>query len=278
MGSVPVDHLPVGHLPPLISWLAMLLFCSCVMFLLWLRQLRTSNATSVDAAFAALTGFMGVAFAMLGEGAPLQRWLAGLIAGFWGGRLTYHLLRDRVLGHRAEDGRYKAMRDHFGARANWCFLVFYQLQAVTAGVFALPFLLIAQHKSTALLPLQWLGLSLTVFGFCLETLADTQLASHRKDPAQRGRTCRVGLWRFSRHPNYFGEWLLWCGIGLLGMSAPYGGFALIAPVLMFLLIRFVSGVPFAEQQSLRSRGDDYRSYMKTTNTFFPWLPHGEGRR
>lgn len=277
MGSVPVDHLPVDHLPPLISWLAMLLFCSFVMFLLWLRQLRTSNATSVDAAFAALTGAMGVAFAMLGEGAPLQRWLAGLIAGFWGGRLAYHLLRDRVLGHRAEDGRYKAMRDHFGARANWCFLVFYQLQAVTAGVFALPFLLIAQHKSTALLPLRWQALAHSFW------LLPRNAGRHpTREPSQGSCTARphMSCWTvaFSRHPNYFGEWLLWCGIGLLGMSAPYGGLALIAPVLMFLLIRFVSGVPFAEQQSLRSRGDDYRSYMKTTNTFFPWLPHGEGRR
>lgn len=256
-------------LSPALQWLVLLAASGVVLFAMWVRQLRTQNATAVDAAWSALTGSMGIAFAILGEGASLQRGLAAGIAAVWGGRLTWHLLRDRVFAHRGEDGRYAAMRAHFGHRAALHFLWFYLLQAVVAGVFALPFLLLAQNQSGALTPLQVVGLIALVAGFAIESVADAQLARHRKDPAQRGRTCRTGLWRYSRHPNYFGEWLLWCGIALIAAPSPHGWYAVFAPALMYVLIRYVSGVPFAEQQSLRSRGDDYRRYMATTNTFFP---------
>lgn len=260
---------PEPTMPPLMQWLTLLAVSGVVLFVLWLRQLRTKNATSVDAAWAALTGSMGIAFAILGQGAPLQRGLAAAIAAIWGGRLTWHLLRDRVFGHSGEDGRYAAMRAHFGDRAAVHFLWFYLLQALVAGVFALPFLLLAQNQAAELGLIQVLGLLALILGFAIETIADAQLARHRKDPTQRGRTCRSGLWRYSRHPNYFGEWLLWCGIAVIAFPSPHGFYALFAPALMYGLIRYVSGVPFAEKQALRSRGEDYRRYMATTNTFFP---------
>ena len=149
------------------------------------------------------------------------------------------------------------------------FLWFYQLQALVAGVFAAPFLLLAQNPSPTLQMVQVLGLALLVAGFGIEATADAQLARHRQDPSQKGKTCRSGLWRVSRHPNYFGEWLLWCGIAVIAAPAPHGLYALAAPALMYVLIRYVSGVPFVEKQALRSRGEDYRRYMATTNTFFP---------
>ena len=98
--------------------------------------------------------------------------------------------------------------------------------------------------------------------------------AHR-DPGQRGRTCRSGLWRYSRHPNYFFEWLTWCGIACVAFPAA-GWLALLQPVVMFVLVRFVSGVPFTELQSLKSRGDDYRRYQRETHAFVPWWPRREG--
>ena len=121
------------------------------------------------------------------------------------------------------------------------------------------------------LPLQIAGVALAVLSQALEWTADRQLAAHRRDPANSGRTCRSGLWRYSRHPNYFFEWLTWCGFGLATATA-LGWYAAIAPVAMWLSIRFVTGVPFTEKQAMASRGEDYRRYAAVTNAFFPWIP------
>lgn len=244
--------------------------------LLWLRQRRTRNATSVDAAWALAIGALGVAAALLGEGSVAQRALAAAIAGAWSGRLGLHLLRDRVFRESREDGRYRAMREHWGERAQARFFWFYQAQALAALLFALPFWLLAAHDATTIAPLQWTGLALAAAAQLGETVADRQLAAHRRDPAQRGRTCRRGLWRYSRHPNYFFEWLSWCGIALCVWPAA-GAWALVQPLAMFVLVRFVSGVPFTELQALKSRGDDYRRYQQETNAFVPWWPRRSER-
>jgi steroid 5-alpha reductase family enzyme len=239
---------------------------------LWARQIRTRNATSVDAAWAIAIGVLGLASAVFGDGAPLQRWLAAAIVGLWSGRLSWHLVVHRVLGHAHEDGRYRAMREYWRETAQFRFFCFYQAQAVAALVFALPFWLLSQHPVPHLVTGQWLGLAIVVVSQALEGAADRQLERHRGDPAQRGRTCRTGLWRYSRHPNYFFEWTTWCGIALVAAPAA-GWLATIQPAVMFVLVRFVSGVPFTELQSLKSRGDDYRRYQQETNTFVPWWPH-----
>lgn len=247
---------------------------------LWLRQTRTRNATSVDAAWALAIGGAGVAAALSGAGSGAQRLLAGSIALLWSTRLGWHLLRHRVFGHGAagpagEDGRYRAMREHWGDRANAHFFWFYQAQAAAAFVFALPFWFVAGHTAASPSPVQLAGLTLFGAAQAMEALADRQLEQHRADPSMRGRTCRRGLWAWSRHPNYFGEWLSWCGIALFALPAA-GAYAAIQPVVMFVLVRFVSGVPFTELQALRSRGDDYRRYQQETNAFFPWWPRRRG--
>jgi steroid 5-alpha reductase family enzyme len=238
---------------------------------LWWRQTRTRNATSVDAAWAFAIGALGVTFALVGDGAAVQRAVAGLVAAAWSARLTAHLVQHRIAGDQPEDGRYRAMREHWGRRANAHFLWFYLAQAGAACLFALPFGWIAMHDAAALAPVQWTGLALAAAAQALEAVADRQLAAHRRDPDARGRACRRGLWRFSRHPNYFAEWLTWCGIGLTAAPAA-GAWALLQPVVMFVLVRFVTGVPYAERQSLKSRGEDFVRYQQETNAFFPWLP------
>jgi steroid 5-alpha reductase family enzyme len=237
---------------------------------LWWRQTRTRDATSVDAAWAMAIGLLGIAAALDGSGSPAQRWLAGGIAAAWSLRLTLHLVRNRVMAGHGEDGRYRAMRAHWGARSDRGFFGFYQLQAAAALVFALPFWFLAGHAGEVL-PVQWAGITMLAGAQFAEAVADRQLLTHRNDPSQRGRTCRRGLWRYSRHPNYFFEWLSWCAIGLVAWPAA-GAWALVQPIVMFVLVRFVSGVPFAERQALKSRGDDYRSYRQETSVFVPLPP------
>ena len=243
-----------------------------VMVLLWIRQLRTRDATSVDVGWAATIGAVAVGAALLGPGSALSRSLAAGMAIVWSGRLSLHLLLDRVLRHRGEDGRYAALREHWGPRAAWRFVVVYVLQGLLAFLFATPFVTLAQHDAGELAAIQVAGLAMFALGIAIESWSDRTLAAHRRDPANKGRTCRSGPWRYSRHPNYFGEWVLWCGIGATCSTAPHGWIAWVAPVSMFVFVRFVSGVPWTERQSLRSRGDDYRAYQRETNCFFPWRP------
>jgi steroid 5-alpha reductase family enzyme len=118
----------------------------------------------------------------------------------------------------------------------------------------------------ALAVLTWCG---SVAG---EALADRQLARFRADPNHRGRTCRAGLWRYSRHPNYFFEALHWVSYPLLAIGAPFAALAWLGPLVMFFFLRFLSGIPFTEAQALRTRGEDYRDYQHRTSMLIPWPP------
>lgn len=268
-----------GDVPPLATdfWILPLwlgLGGSALMVLLWAIQRRTRNAALVDAGWAFLVGAAAVIYAIEGAGVDLKRGLAAGLAALWSARLTGHILQDRILGH-PEEGRYRALRAHWGVRANLHFLWFFVAQAWLAVVLALPFRLLAADPGAALGPLQVTGLALFGLAWLGEAIADAQLHEFRARPEHRGRTCRRGLWRWSRHPNYFFEWLIWVALALLAMPAPHGAWAWLAPVGMFILITRVTGIPYAEAQALRSRGDDYRHYQATTSAFFPWPPRRE---
>ncbi|MCA8941136.1 MAG: DUF1295 domain-containing protein [Planctomycetes bacterium] len=240
------------------------------LLVLWLIQLRTRDAGVVDFGWAASIGGLAVWSALSGPGSDLQRVVAAALGGGWGFRLASHLLFDRVL-HGEEDGRYRYLRQHWGARANAHFLWFFQAQAVLAAVLAIPFFLIAHIEAAALGVLQGVGLGVCAVALVGETVADRQLARFRRDPTTRGTTCRVGLWRYSRHPNYFFEWLMWVGFALVALPAPHGEWMVLLPVVMFVFLTRLTGIPYTEAQALRSRSD-YREYQRTTSAFFPLPP------
>jgi steroid 5-alpha reductase family enzyme len=125
-----------------------------------------------------------------------------------------------------------------------------------------PQLAVFEYAGTALWLVAWIG----------EFLADSQLQSFKSNPANRGTTCRVGLWRYSRHPNYFFEWLIWVAFAVFAMGSPFGYVAVFAPLLMLFFLFRVTGIPATEAQALRSKGDDYRRYQQTTSAFVPWFP------
>ena len=241
---------------------------------LWFVQRRHKDAGLADVGWAGSLAALAIWYAVVGEGSGAQRLLAGIVGGLWGGRLALHLLFDRCLG-KPEDGRYAYLREHWGERADVQFLWFFQLQALVAALLSVPFLLMAGNPAEALLPVQWFGLALFVLAKGGEVVADRQLARFRARPDSRGRTCREGLWRYSRHPNYFFEWLVWCTFAALAWPAPGGPWALAMPVLMYVLITKVSGIPYTEAQALRSRGEDYRRYQRTTSPLIPWFPREE---
>ena len=250
----------------------MLGLCTLAMSALWVWQLRSRRADWVDFAWAALIGIQAVLYAALGDGAPEKRVLAVLLAGTWSFRLALHLGR-RLAGHDDEDGRYQSMREHWGEQANFWFFWFFLAQALVAWVFALPAWVVTRDPSADLTGWVVAGVAIWLVSLAGESLADRQLARFRADPANRGKVCKVGLWRYSRHPNYFFEWLHWFSYPLVALGALNQWVAWLGPVVMLAFLYRVSGIPYTEKQALKSRGDAYREYQRTTSAFVP-LPPG----
>ncbi len=244
-----------------------------VMLALWFVQRAQRNATAVDVAWAANLGLLAILYAALGSGLGARRIAVGAVVGAWSFRLAWHLFRHRILGHRGvEDGRYRTLREKWGTSANRKFLAFYLAQGLLDLALSFPFLVACANESSQFSGFELVGLALVAIAVTGETIADRQLARFRADAANRGRTCRVGLWRVSRHPNYFFEWLNWCGFAAIAWPAHAGRIAILAPLAMLFLIAKVTGIPPTEAQALRTRGDDYRRYQRTTSAFFPWFP------
>jgi steroid 5-alpha reductase family enzyme len=235
----------------------------------WRWQRRRRNAGIVDVLWAGGLSAAAVILSLFEDGAALPRVILAFLGGIWGARLALHLWR-RV-SREAEDGRYQYLRAHWqGSQRN--FFLFFQLQALLIAFFALPFLAVARNPVGTFTLWTALGLFLWILSLGGESLADRQLARFRADPCNRGRTCRSGLWRYSRHPNYFFEWLHWFTYVALAVGSPAFWFSAVGPVTMYVLLRWVSGIPFTEAQALRNRGEDYRIYQKETPMFFPWFP------
>jgi steroid 5-alpha reductase family enzyme len=254
--------------------LAGLVVLSMTMAAAWSWQRRSRNAGVVDVLWAGGIGVLAVAFTLLADGWGPRRLLAGLLAAAWSARLTWHLAR-RVRAE-AEDGRYTALRERWGERFQPLLFWFFQAQALLAVVLSLAFLVLASAPDAGWRAIDLVAVALWFVSVGGESLADRQLRAWRADPANRGRTCRSGLWAYSRHPNYFFEWLHWLVYPLLGIGLPLGWTLWLVPALMLLLVLEVTGIPPTEEQSVRSRGDDYRDYQRTTNAFFPG-PRREAR-
>lgn len=236
---------------------------------LFLFARRIDNYSVVDVAWSLAFAALAVFYALFGDGWWSRRVLIGVIASAWSLRLGIHLWRRVAAHHPVEDGRYGEMRERWQGNLAGKMAAFFQFQAVSVVVLGLPFLFAAGNPAPSLHPLEIVGALLWLAAWTGESIADAQLARFKREPANQGRVCDVGLWRYSRHPNYFFEWLIWVGFFLVGSAAPWGWTGIIAPAVILYLLLHVTGVPPTEAQSLRSRGEAYRRYQATTNAFFP---------
>ena len=216
------------------------------------------------------TGGLGVLYALLGTGSTGNRLLVAVLALLWGGRLGTYLLVNRIIG-KPEDGRYQELRRRWAPHENRAFFVFFQAQAGFAAIFSLPFLFVAQDAGDVS-TLAWIGAAVAVACVALEALSDRQLAAWRAVPANKGTTARNGLWGWSRHPNYFFEWLHWVAWAVIAVGSPHGWIAIGVPVFLLVLLFRVTGIPETEAQAVRSRGDDYRRYQREVSVFVPRPP------
>jgi steroid 5-alpha reductase family enzyme len=241
------------------------------MLLLWLIHLRTGNAAIVDAGWAGGLALLGVLYAALGGGYWLRSALIGAMSAIWGLRLAIYLLATRIIGH-PEEGRYQEMRRQWKTNIPLKFLLFYEFQALLCVVLALPFLIASRNPDVGISVMEWTAVALWVVAMVGEDTADAQLSKFKSDPSNKGRTCQAGLWRYSRHPNYFFEFLIWVAFALFALNSPGGFWGLLSPALILYFVLRVTGIPATEAQAIRTRGEEYRRYQRTTSAFVPWFP------
>lgn len=250
-----------------IVWIA----ASTIMVGGWFYQRRTCNAGIVDVLWSACMAGAAVFYALTGSGAFTPRLLVGTLGAMWGVRLALHLWV-RV-SREDEDGRYAHLRKHWNGDQSK-FLMFFLAQGLFTSIFSLPFWIAAHNPVEGITIWAILAVLSWIIALGGEWIADNQLAAHRSNPAMKGKTCRSGLWRVSRHPNYFFEWLHWFAYVFLavGTGAGWVAASLVGPALMLGSLCWITGIPYTEAQALRSRGDDYREYQRTTSVLIPWFP------
>jgi len=239
-------------------------------FIVWLISVRVKNYGFLDVAWSYAVAVLAPLYAIGGPGDPLRTWLVTAVGVAWSLRLGTYLLRRVLAHHPQEDPRYETLRRRWPGP--WMFLAFFQLQALVAVVFSLPFLLVAFKTEAGLSTVEIAGLAVAALSLLGEALADAQMRRFKADPANRGSVCATGLWRYSRHPNYFFESMVWWGFFLVALGSPHGWITIVCPLLMLYFLLKVTGVALTEAHSLRTRGEAYREYQRATSAFIPWFP------
>lgn len=240
-----------------------------VMSASWLTQRAARNAGWTDVFWTFGTGVsLATAALMTPGGAVWRRLLVAVLVGAWALRLGSHIVR-RVLAW-PEDARYAQSRRDWGPAFQRNMLGLSLIQAPASALLALSVILAAAAPRDTFGLTDAAGLAVWLGAVVGETLADNQLRRFRTDPANRGRICETGLWAWSRHPNYVFEALGWWAYPVMALktSEPLTWLTLAAPVVMFMLLRFVSGVPPLEAAMVRSRGDAWRAYSARVSPFF----------
>jgi steroid 5-alpha reductase family enzyme len=242
-----------------------------VMAGLWALQLRLRNASIADVGFCA--GLIAVVlwYATHATGETERKLLVVLMVCFYAGRLGIYLLLNRVIG-KTEDARYRLLRRQWGDSERTRMFGYFQLQAAAVAGFSLPFLALIQHPRPPFGFWELAGVLLWIAAVSGEAIADRQLAQFRAKSWNHDRVCRDGFWYYSRHPNYFFEWLHWWAYVVMAVGARGWPLTWIGPVAMGWALLKVTGIPPAERQALASRGEEYRRYQQTTNAFLPWFP------
>jgi steroid 5-alpha reductase family enzyme len=255
----------------LLTSLIALLACCTIMFMVWLWAKKINNAGVVDVFWALNFPVITVIIFFLADGDELRKILICIVFLLAELRLGLHLWR-RVIGHLAEEeGRYQQLRKEWGIQADRNFFFFFQFQAISNVLLAIPFLIITVNAAHEIFTLEYIGLGIWLIAFVGEMIADNQLSAFKKNPANKGKVCDVGLWNYSRHPNYFFEWLTWMAYFVFALASPWGFLAIISPAIILYLLLKVTGVPNNEEQNLRSKPTAYKRYQETTSAFIPWF-------
>jgi steroid 5-alpha reductase family enzyme len=242
----------------------------------WLWARRIDNYSLVDAVWAFGIGATGLSWLLAaGEGPSVKLLIAGLMVVLWSGRLGWHLQRRIRRAHPEEDARYGKLREVWRGREGIAFFLFFQMQAVSVILLALPFLTIGLDSDRSWSAWETVGLIVALGGILGEGIADAQMARFKAENHDSSAVCQTGLWGYSRHPNYFFEAVIWIGFYLYACGSDWGWATLHAPAILIFLLLKVTGIPPTEAAAVRRRGDAYRAYQTSVSPFIPWFrkPH-----
>jgi steroid 5-alpha reductase family enzyme len=258
---------------------AIALSLSVLMAGAWVVQQRSGNSGWVDTIWTFSVGLVGASGALwpvAGAAPNARQWLVAALVAIWSIRLGGHIAM-RTAGI-SDDPRYAAFAAKWGVASARKMFWFLQNQAFGSIPLAFAIFVAARFPSDGLRIQDFMGALILFAGIAGEGLSDAQLKGFRDDPGNKSRVCDVGLWRWSRHPNYFFEWLCWLAYPVIAISIddpfgyPWGWASWLAPALMYYFLVHVTGIPPLEQQMLRSRGERYRDYQSRTSAFFPLPP------
>jgi steroid 5-alpha reductase family enzyme len=245
-----------------------LLCLSAAMAGAWKVQRLSNQSGWIDTIWSLSVGAGGVAAALLADGDFGRRMCVLIMIAAWAARLGSHIARRTHGG--GEDPRYEKLIDEWGNRAAWRLFLFLQIQGLVAFILVLAVYLSASNDADFPRVLDVFALLVAAVALCGEGVADAQLASFRKTPEAKTEVCETGLWRYSRHPNYFFEWLFWCCWPILAFSSEAASWlSMLAPLLMYWLLVHVSGIPPLEEHMLRTRGEKFRALQHRVNAFLP---------
>lgn len=245
-----------------------LLFSIIWMTAAWLLYLKYKNATIVDLAWTSGAFAISVLYFGLARVSFGIKYIVVFAMLLWAFRLCLLIIyRIRKFG---VDGRYKALDKSFENNRSRKYFLFFMFQGVSLVILTLPvFILIGESEVNLIWGL--FSSFLILIGLLGVIVADLQLQIFIAKSENKGKVCEEGLWNYSRHPNYFFEWVYWCAIALFVLPFPFGYTALLCPIGLFITMFFVTGIPPTEKQALLTKKDAYKKYQKTTSPFFPWF-------
>ena len=255
------------------------LLCA-IMTIAWIIQQQTGNSGWVDTAWTFGLGLVGAVAALTpladATGQPRQL-IVAVFAAIWAARLGIHIATRTA--KIVDDPRYAKLIEGWGANARREMFWLLQKQAVVSIPLGMAMFLAAHNPGSGMTLLDFAAVAVMATAVLGEGIADWQLQVFKSNPANKGGVNDVGLWRWSRHPNYFFETFGWLAYPLLAINLtgtyPWGWLAFAAPICMYWLLVYVSGIPPLEEHMLRTRGDKFRAYQRRTNAFFPAPPHRE---
>jgi steroid 5-alpha reductase family enzyme len=249
----------------LLGWVTV----AIVMAVTWFVSLKLDNFSIVDSLWAFCFVVQAGLFLFLSPGYLGRKVLLFCVVAAWGLRLGSYLAL-RIFSHLSkEDRRYLELRKDYGSKYKFRFFLFFQYQAVSVSLMTIPFVWICQNSEQSFLGIEVFGAVVCALSIFFEALADWQMSRFKSKSKTAGAVCKEGLWKYSRHPNYFFEICVWWGFFFFALGSAHGWAAIYMPLVMTFLITKVTGLPMAERGK---KSAQYEEYRKNTSILIPWFP------